>query len=109
MVGISSRGLVGFGTRKYVSFQTAMDPVHDVRGSTPTYHSESLFLRDKNVKPAGSDKMYLDKLLIRKALYLLVDEFNKRKVTHNQFCNIFLDLIHAFRDGNGRTCKVLFI
>ena len=50
--------------------------------------------------------MYLDKTTIELALYQLVDEFNKRKVTHN---NIFLDLIHPFRDGNGRTCKIWFI
>ena len=53
--------------------------------------------------------MYLDKSLIEPALYQLVDEFNERKVTHNQFCNILLDLIHPFRDGNGSACKILFI
>ena len=51
--------------------------------------SKNLFLRDVNVKPAGFDKMYLDKSLIERALYQLVDKFNERKVTHNQFCNIF--------------------
>ena len=71
--------------------------------------SKNLFLRDLNVKPAGSDKMYLEKTLIEPALYQLVDEFNERKLTHDQFCNMFLDLIHPFRDGNGRTCKILFI
>ena len=71
--------------------------------------SQNLFLRNVKVKPAGFDKMYFDKSLIEQALYLLVDKFNERKVTHNQFCNIFLDLIHPFRDGNGRTCKILFI
>ena len=71
--------------------------------------SQNLLLRDVNVKPAGFDKMYLDKSLIELALYQLVDEFNERKVTHYQFCNIFLDLIHPFRDGNGITCKILFI
>ena len=71
--------------------------------------SQNLLLRDENVKPEGFDKMYLDKSLIELALYQLVDEFNERKVTHNQFCNIFLDLIHLFRDGNGITCTILFI
>ena len=71
--------------------------------------SQNLFLRDVNVKPAGFDKMYLDKSLIEPALYQQVDEFNERKITHNQFCNIFFDLIHPFRDGNGRKCKMLFI
>ena len=71
--------------------------------------SHTLFLRDVNIKPAGFDKVYLDKSLIEQVLYLLVDEFNERKVTHNQFYNIFLDLIHLFRYGNWRTCKILFI
>ena len=69
--------------------------------------SKNLFLRDVNVRPTGFDKMCLDKTIIEAALYQLVDEFNERKVTHNQFCNIFLDLIHPFRYGNGRTCKIL--
>ena len=71
--------------------------------------SQNLFLRDVNVKPAGFDKMYFDKTLVEPALYQLVDEFNERKLTHDWFCNIFLDWIHPFRDGNGRTCKILFI
>ena len=71
--------------------------------------SQNLFLRDVNATPAGFDKMYLDKTLTEHAPYVLVDEFNERKVTRNQFCNIFLDLIHPFRDGNGRTRKILFI
>ena len=53
--------------------------------------------------------MCLDKSFIEQALYLLVDEFNERKVSQNQFCNILLDLINPFKDGNGRTCKILFI
>ena len=53
--------------------------------------------------------MYLDKSLIEPALYQLVDEFNERKITYDQFSNIFLNLIHPFRDGNGKTCKILLI
>ena len=68
--------------------------------------SKNLFLRDVNVKPAGFDKMYLDKSLNEPALFLLLDEFNERIVTHNQFCNIFLDFIHPFRDGNGKHVKL---
>ena len=71
--------------------------------------SQNLFLRDVNITPAGFDKTYWDKSLIEPVFYQLVDEFNERKVTHNQFCNIFLDPIHPSRDGNGRTCKILFI
>ena len=59
--------------------------------------SQNLFLRDVNVKPAGFGKMYLDKSLIEQAFYLLVEKFNERKVTHNQFCNLFADLIHPFK------------
>ena len=70
--------------------------------------SQNITLRDINVKPAGYDKTYMNKSLIEPALYQLVDEFNERKLTHKQFCNIFLNLIHSFRDGNGRTCKTLF-
>ena len=50
----------------------------------------------------------MDKSLIEPALYQLVDEFNERKLTHKQFCNIFLNLIHPFQDGNGRIYKILF-
>ena len=51
--------------------------------------SQNLFLRDVNVKPAGFDKMYLDKTLIESALYQLFDKFNDRKLTQYQFSNIF--------------------
>ena len=70
-------------------------------------HSQNITLRDINVKLAGYDKKYRDKSLIGPALYQLVDEFNERKLTHKQFCNIFLNLIHLFQDQNGRTCKIL--
>ena len=70
--------------------------------------SRNITLRDINVKPDGYDKTYMDKSLIELALYQLVDEFNKKKLTHKQFCNIFLNLIHLFQDENGRTCKILF-
>ena len=70
--------------------------------------SRNITLRDINVKPASYDKTYMDKSLIEPALYQLVDEFNERKLTQKQFCNIFLNLIHPFQDGNGRTYKILF-
>ena len=65
-------------------------------------------LRDINVKPAGYEKTYISKYIIEPALYQLVDEFNERKLTQKRFCNIFLNLTHPFRDGNGRTSKILF-
>ena len=41
-------------------------------------------------------------------LYKLVDAFNDRYITIRQFYHIFLNEIHPFLDGNGRTCKLLF-
>ena len=70
--------------------------------------SQNITLRDINVTPASYDKTYMDKSLIEPALYQSVDEFNERKLTHKQFCNIFLNLIRPFQDGNGRTYKILF-
>ena len=58
--------------------------------------SGNITLRDVNIKPAGYDKTYMDKSLTEPALYQLVNKFNERKLTHKQFCNIFLNLIHPF-------------
>ena len=58
--------------------------------------SQNLFLRDVNVKPAGFDKMYLDKTLIESALYQLFDKFNDRKLTQYQFSNIFFRFDTSF-------------
>ena len=38
----------------------------------------------------------MDKSLIEPALYQIVAEFNERKVTHKQFRNMSLNLIHTF-------------
>ena len=70
--------------------------------------SRNVTLRDINVKAPGYNKVYLDKSLIKPALYQLTDEFNERKVTHKEFCDTFLNLIHPFRNENDRTCKILF-
>ena len=37
-------------------------------------------------------------------IYTLVDNFNDRTISKKDFCEIFLDRIRPFRDGNGRTC-----
>ena len=42
------------------------------------------------------------------ALTGLVDTFNKGKITPKTFVETFLK-IHPFADGNGRTCKILFM
>ena len=51
----------------------------------------------------------MDKDDIEQALYTLVDNFNDRIISKKDFCEIFLDRIHPFRDENGRTCKVLLL
>ena len=50
----------------------------------------------------------MDFTRIESELYRLVDQFNERKITARTFCDIFLDKIHPFADGNHRTCKNLF-
>ena len=70
--------------------------------------SHNIQLRQINVKPAFHDKQYMDFTRIESELYTLVDKFNERQITPRRFCNIFLDKIHPFSDGNGRTCKILF-
>ena len=70
--------------------------------------SNNTQLRQINVKPALYNKQYMDFTRIESELYRLVDQFNKRQITPRRFCDIFLDKIHPFADGNGRTCKLLF-
>ena len=65
-------------------------------------------LRQINVKSAFHNKQYMDFSQIESELYVLVDKFNERQITARCFCNKFLDEIHPFSDGNGRTCKILF-
>ena len=65
--------------------------------------SNNIQLRQINVKPAFYDKNYMDFTIIESELYRLVDQFNERKITPRTFCDIFLDKIHPFADGNGRT------
>ena len=50
----------------------------------------------------------MDFTRIESELCRLVDQFNKREITPRRFCDIFLDKIHPFADGNRRTCKLLF-
>ena len=70
--------------------------------------SRNIQLRRINVKPAFYEKLYMDFTRIESELYRLVDKFNERQITPRRFCDIFLDIIHPFADGNGRTCKILF-
>ena len=71
--------------------------------------SHNIQLRQINVKPAFHEKQYMDFNRIEAELYTLVDKFNERKIMPRTFCNIFLNKIHPFSDGNGRTCKILFV
>ena len=71
-------------------------------------NSNNLHLRKVDVKPAGSEKKYMDVYLIEPALLGLVDSFNKGKIRCKAFVDVFLK-IHPFLDGNGRTCKILFV
>ena len=50
----------------------------------------------------------MDFTRIESELYRLVDQFNERKITARTSCDIFLDKIDPFADGNGRTWKTLF-
>ena len=72
-------------------------------------NSNNICLRKCEVKPAGYIKQYMLSTKIESELYTLVDEFNERKISAREFCTTFLDKIHPFKDGNGRTCKVLFL
>ena len=74
-----------------------------------TTGSCNIQLRQVNVRPAFYfNKQYMDFTKIKPELYKLVDQFNDRKITPRTFCDIFLDKIHPFADGNSRTCKLLF-
>ena len=70
--------------------------------------STNFRLRTVNVRPAGSDKEYMDFHKIQPALQGLIDVFNCGKIRPKSFVETFLK-IHPFLDGTGRTCKVLFI
>ena len=66
-------------------------------------------LRKLNVKPAGyGTNLYFPWWCVESSLYILLDEFNKRRITNRDICNGFME-IHPFLDRNGRTCKLLFV
>ena len=51
----------------------------------------------------------MDKDLIEDKLYELTDQLNERKINHRDFYFTLLQNTHSLYDGNGRTCKVLFV
>ena len=65
-------------------------------------------LRMKQVKPAGYNFQYMDYRMILPKLQTLTDNWNSRFLTPSEFIQKFLK-IHPFLDGNGRTCKILFV
>ena len=70
--------------------------------------SQNFLLRAVNVRPAFHKKQYMDFSKIEFELCKIVDAFNDRYITIRQFYHTFLNEIHPFLDGNGRTCKLLF-
>ena len=56
----------------------------------------SLTLRKVNVKPYGSDKMYIDKNLIEYKLYQLIGQFNERRLNHRVFNLYYLTIYIHF-------------
>lgn len=71
-------------------------------------NSKNLFLRQTNVKPAGYNKQYMHFNYIESELYTLIDQFNDRYISKRHFIKKFLNDIHPFLDGNGRTIKLCF-
>lgn len=68
----------------------------------------NVMLRHVQVKPQGYNYHYMDFRKIAFHLQILIDDWNSRFLTQNRFIEYFLK-IHPFLDGNGRTCKVLFV
>ena len=47
--------------------------------------SNKIALKKVNVKLYGFDKIYVDKELIERRLYQIIDQFNERKITATKF------------------------
>ena len=71
-------------------------------------NANNLELRKHDVKPAGYNRKYMSFYHILPALTGLIGTFNDGKVMPKTFVETFLK-IHPFADGNGRTCKILFM
>ena len=71
--------------------------------------SNILELRKVNVRAAGYYRSYIDWCNVEFAFYSLFDYFNDCLITKKDFCEKFLNDIYPFKDGNGRTCKILFV
>ena len=62
-----------------------------------------------NVKPCRYDEIYMNEDFLEDKLYLLVDQYDERKINYRDFYAELLDIIHPFYAGNWRTFKVLFV
>ena len=54
-------------------------------------------------------KMYMEKDMIEYSQYQMINLLNQRKITLVQFYLILLIQLQPLLDGNGRTCKILFL
>ena len=79
-----------------------------IRINNITTNSHNLHLRRHKVKLTSYNKQHMVVGRIEAELYSLFDKFNNRRITPRAFCDTFLDKIHPFADGNGRTCKIFF-
>ena len=52
--------------------------------------SNDITLKNVNVKPYGSEKMYMYKDLINDKLYQIIYQFAESKITKVKFCSILL-------------------
>ena len=91
---------------KYVDLFLTVDLL--IRINNYITGSHNMHLTQINAKAAFYNKQYMDFTRIESELNKLVDQFNERKITPRTFSDIFLQKIHPFADGNGRTCKILF-
>ena len=68
-------------------------------------------LRKANGKPAGYPlylNPYFSWYCVESSLYILISNFNNRYISNKEFCEKLMES-HPFLDGNGRTCKLLFV
>ena len=99
-LGYIENNLIDFDGGMYLTVDSLIEINNIIIGSN------NITLRQ--VKPYGFDKMYMEKELIEHKLYQIIDQFMERRITSTKFYSIFLNKIHPFYDGNGRTCKILF-
>ena len=98
----TKKNLIASDDNMYLTVDSLIEVNNIITGSN------NFTLRKVNVKPYGLEKMCMDKDLIEDKLYQIIDQFSERKITPVKFYLMFLNHIHPFYDGNGKTCKRLF-